>query len=60
MGYLKRPRPIVLDDLIDTDVNGVKVVTECELNPILHRDILVKAVQTAMAFMAAPAQQTQK
>lgn len=48
--YVKRPDPIVLVNLDgDLSIDGVKTVTECTLNPILHMDILNKAVEIAIA-----------
>ena len=53
MRYVRRPRPIVLADFsADTtdwvDIDGVNTRTECELNPIVHMDILNQAVQLAL------------
>jgi len=47
--YVKRPQPIVLVDLSVSgiSVNGVDAITECELNPIIHREILDRAVELA-------------
>lgn len=52
--YIRRPRPIVLTDLgfenqVALNIDGVSTVTECELNPILHIDILNKAVELALS-----------
>lgn len=48
--YVKRPRPIILEDLPnDLVIDGVSKETSCELNPILHMDILNKAVEIAIA-----------
>ena len=48
--YIQRPTPIVLADLSadGLDIDGVSTVTECTLNPILHMDILNKAVELAI------------
>lgn len=46
--YLARPNPIILTNLNDLSINGIKVVTECELNPILHKEILNRAVDLAI------------
>ena len=47
--YLRRPNPIVLEDMPDgISINGVSVETECELNPVLHSLILESAVQLAL------------
>lgn len=46
--YVMRPTPIVLVDLPDgLSVEGVSEATECILNPSMHHDILVKAVELA-------------
>lgn len=48
MRYIRRPVPIVLVDMPDNlSVDGVNIRTECELNPILHLEILQKAVEIA-------------
>lgn len=47
--YIRRPVPIVLTDLPDgLSVDGVSRKCECELNPILHPEILQKAVEIAL------------
>ena len=47
--YVKRPDPIVLVNLPDgLSVDGVTTVAECTLNPILHVDILNRAVELAL------------
>lgn len=49
--YVRRPRPIILTDLSseygDVTIDGVSTVSECELNPILHDEILQRAVELA-------------
>lgn len=47
--YLKKPSPIVLEDLTGLSIQGVSQKTECELDPILHQDILQRAVELAKA-----------
>lgn len=50
--YIKRPRPIVLTNLNAEGVSiggGVDNETSCELDPILHEDILQRAVELAKA-----------
>ena len=49
--YLKRPNPIVLVDLTGSDlsINGEHIVTPCELDEILHPEILQRAVELAKA-----------
>lgn len=46
--YISRPKPIVLVDLSDLSINGVSARTECELNPVIHRAILERAVRLAI------------
>lgn len=47
--YVRRPNPIVLEDLPEgLTIDGVDTVSECELNPILHIDILEEAVRLAL------------
>jgi len=48
--YVRRPAPIILEDLPDgLTIDGVSEASECELNPIIHIDILNKAVELAIA-----------
>lgn len=52
--YVRRPQPIILTDLSGgehdnpLDIDGVSVETQCELSPIIHMDILNKAVELAL------------
>jgi hypothetical protein len=47
--YIKKPQPIILDNLTtwNLSINGVTSISECELNPIVHREILDRAVELA-------------
>lgn len=56
--YVRRPRPIVLENLTGTNltVDGVSAETSCELNPSLHIDVLNKAVELAIATHGTVAQ----
>ena len=49
--YVRRPRPIILIDLQseygNVSINGVSTSSECELNPIIHEEILQRAVELA-------------
>ena len=48
--YVKRPKPIILENLPNgLEIDGESEESPCELNPILHRDILNKAVELAIA-----------
>lgn len=47
--YVSKPTPIILTDLTDNlSINGISLKTECELNPVIHRVILEKAVKLAL------------
>jgi len=45
--YIRKPRPIVLGDLDGLTIEGVGTTSESELDPILHEDILQRAVELA-------------
>lgn len=47
--YVRRPKPIILTTLTETNVSldGLTAITECELDPILHPEILQRAVELA-------------
>ena len=47
--YLSRPVPIILTNLADDlSINVISIKTECELNPVIHRAILERAVKLAI------------
>lgn len=48
--YVKRPVPIILTDLSEYDnvsINGKSSISDCELNPNIHQEILQRAVELA-------------
>lgn len=50
--YVRRPRPIILTDLVDVygeelSINGERKAMTCELNDIVHEAILQRAVELA-------------
>lgn len=51
--YIKKPNPIILDDLDNgLSIDGKTDASECELNSILHSEILNRAVELAkVAFL---------
>lgn len=56
--YVRRPVPIVLEDMPDDlSIDGVSTASDCELNPILHIDILNKAVELAISTRGGAAAQ---
>jgi hypothetical protein len=46
--YIRRPQPIVLQNIGDLEIEGVSTVSECELNEILQRKIIDLAVRLAL------------
>lgn len=50
--YVKRPAPIILSDLDGLTINGIGIESSCELDPILHHEILQRAVELAKAAYA--------
>ncbi len=47
--YVRRPKPIVLSNLDGLSIEGETDESSCELNPILHMDIIQKAVELVYA-----------
>lgn len=51
--YVRRPKPIILCDLSsdygDVSINGISSISECELSPLIHGEILQRAVELAKA-----------
>ena len=49
--YVRRPKPIILANLADeysnVSIDGRTTITECELDPIIHPEILQRAVELA-------------
>lgn len=45
--YIRKARPIILEDIIGGSIDGLSVVTECELNSGIHMDIIKRAVVLA-------------
>lgn len=46
--YIVKPTPIVLADFSEVSIDGYNTITECNLNSVIHRDILERAVQLAI------------
>ena len=55
--YIRKPRPIVLDNLDGLTIEGVGTTSECEVDPILHEDILQRAVELAKVAWTATGQE---
>lgn len=47
--YIKRPQAIILTDLEGVTLDNKKALQTCELDPILHHEILQRAVELAKA-----------
>lgn len=45
--YVRKPKPIILEDLDDDTIEGISEKTECELPEVLHHEILDRAVLLA-------------
>lgn len=48
--YIKRPAPIIVSDIFseyELTIDGLGTISECELNPIIHPEILQRAVELA-------------
>ena len=54
--YIRKPKPIVLGDLDGLTIEGVGTTSECELDPILHEDILQRAIELAKIAWTATGQ----
>lgn len=58
MRFIRRPQPIILENLPNgLEIDGISQTTPCELNPSIHRDILNKAVELALATRGGSYQQ---
>ena len=53
--YIKKPTPIVLGNIEGLSIEGKSTNTECELDPILHQEILQRAVELAKIAMEGTA-----
>lgn len=45
--YVRRPKPIILEDLQELTIDNEPKASDCELDPILHQEILQRAVELA-------------
>jgi len=62
--YIKKPKPIILTDLSQAPYNnpqvsidGLTAVTQCELDSVVHREILKRAVEIAKVHYDSPTPQ---
>lgn len=49
IGYVRKPKPIILEDLDNLTINGSSNERGCELHEMVHRKILERAVMLALA-----------
>ena len=54
--YIRRPNPIIVSDLDGLTIEGVGHASECELDPILHEEIVQRAVELAKAAWTSTGQ----
>lgn len=47
--YIRKPKPIILENLGDLSIQGISTATECELNPLVHFEVLSQAVNMAVS-----------
>jgi hypothetical protein len=47
MTYIRRPKPIILEDLEDVTIEGKDSESSCELDKSIHQEILMRAVLLA-------------
>ena len=55
--YVRTPKPIIVGNLDGLTIDGESAVSsECEIDPILHEDILQRAVELAKVAWTATGQ----
>lgn len=54
--YIRRPKPIIVSNLDGLTIEGQKEASECELDSILHEEILQRAVELAKAAWTSTGQ----
>ena len=54
--YIRKPQPIIVGDLDGLSIEGIDTTSDCELDPILHEDILQRAVELAKVAWTATGQ----
>ena len=55
--YIRSPKPIIVAPLGDLSIDGESDATDCELDPILHEEILQRAVELAKIAWTATGQE---
>ena len=54
--YIRRPNPIIVSNLDGLTIEGIDHESQCELDPILHEEILQRAVELAKAAWTSTGQ----
>ena len=54
--YIRKPKPIIVSDLDGLTIEGLGSTQACELDPILHEEILQRAVELAKVAWTATGQ----
>jgi len=54
--YIRKPKPIIVSDLDGLTIDGLGSTQACELDPILHEEILQRAVELAKIAWTATGQ----
>lgn len=54
--YIRRPKPIIVSDLDGLTIEGLGEESACELDPILHEEIVQRAVELAKIAWTATGQ----
>jgi hypothetical protein len=53
--YIKKPKPIILETLTQgLTIDGISTQSDCELNDIVHREILNRAIELALESTGNP------
>lgn len=55
--YIRRPKPIIVANLDGLSIDGFPGPVDCELDPILHEDVLQRAVELAKVAWTATGQE---
>lgn len=48
VSYIVKPAPIILEDISPLSIEGVSIISQCELHELLHKSILERAVQETL------------
>lgn len=58
--YVRKPNPIIVEDLDELKIEGKSKTSDCELDPMIHEEIVQRAVELAkIAWVSTTAEGTQ-